>query len=436
METTQEKKRRKAIKRLRGMDDILPDDVLLWQQVEVMAWELFTQAGYHEIRIPILEDTELFERGVGEETDIVNKEMYSFEKGEHRYTMRPEGTAGVVRAFIENGMARWPKPVKLFYKGPMFRYERPQAGRRRQFHQMGLEIFGLDSPAADAESIYLAMKLFEQLELPNLSLELNNIGDPESRETFRQGFRAFIAPSLPQLCETCQRRYDSNPFRMLDCKVPECKTLYDGEAVSEFLATEWTSEASQQHFQELTDILDELGIPWQRNYRLVRGLDYYTHTVFEITSTSLGAQNAVCGGGRYNRLVEDLGGPSTPATGWALGMERLTSLVREKAEASVEYYIIHDHPAAAMQVADVIRQLGKIVEVDLSGKAFGKQFAAADKRKAKYAVILGEEEITENKVTLKDLATGDQSTLALTDFWQYLEALSLVEEAGLESEPD
>lgn len=431
-----EKTQRKAIKRLRGMDDILPEEVLLWQQIEIMAWELFTQAGYHEIRTPVLEDTELFERGVGEETDIVNKEMYSFEKGEHRYTMRPEGTAGVVRAFVENGMSRWPKPVKLFYKGSMFRYERPQAGRRRQFHQMGLEIFGLDSPAADAESIYLAMKLFEQLELPNLSLEINNIGDPESREVFRQNFRAFIEPSLSKLCETCNRRYESNPFRMLDCKVPECKAIYDGEAVSGFLAQEWTSEASQNHFLDLTDILDELGIPWKRNYRLVRGLDYYTNTVFEITSTNLGAQNAVCGGGRYDRLVEDLGGPPTPATGWALGMERLVSLVDQKVETPVEYYIINDHPSAAMQVADVIRQLGKIVEVDLSGKAFGKQFAVADKRKAKYAVILGEEEIAENKVTLKDLATGDQSVMPLPGFWEYLEALSLVEEAGLEAEEE
>lgn len=415
MSGTQQKTRREVIQRPKGTQDIFGNEVERWEYVESLCRLQFQNTGYQEIRTPSFEHTELFERGVGEGTDIVNKEMYTFEKSERRLSLRPEGTAGVVRSFVEQGMGRWPKPVKLYYMGPMFRYERPQAGRQRQFHQIGVELFGLDTPAADAEVILLAMRLFEKLELPNLALEINNIGTPECRENFKAGFRKLTEAHLPELCQDCQTRYNTNPLRMLDCKNSGCKSIYAQPEIKTFLETDFTSEASQAHFAELTRILDALNIPYQRNFLLVRGLDYYTKTVFEITSTNLGAQNAVCGGGRYNKLVEDLGGPETPAVGWALGMERLMALVGELPKRELDYYIVTDRHANAFALADQLRAQDYKVEVDLSGKGFGKQLERAAKLNARQALILGEAEAQAGTVTVKHFASGEQSTVSQSE---------------------
>lgn len=412
------KTRREIIQRPKGTQDLFGPEAARWESVEALCRTHFRSAGYQEVRTPVFEHTELFERGVGEGTDIVNKEMYTFQKSERRLSLRPEGTAGVVRAFIEQGMARWPKPVKLYYMGPMFRYERPQAGRQRQFHQVGLELFGLDTPAADAEVILMAMRLFEALGLPNLSLEINNIGTTACRERFKLEFKAHIAPHLSSLCPDCQTRYQSNPLRMLDCKNPGCQAIYAQPSLQAFLQKDFTQEECQQHFAELLGILDALKIPYRRNFMLVRGLDYYTKTVFEITSTHLGAQNAVCGGGRYNTLVEDLGGPPTPAVGWALGLERLMTLVGERPVKALDYYLVSDQHAAAFDLAEQLRAHGHSVEVDLSGKGFGKQLERATKLDARYALILGSAEVQNGEVQVKDLANKQQRTLPYACLFQ------------------
>jgi histidyl-tRNA synthetase len=411
MSSMSPKTRKEILQRPKGTQDLCGNEVERWEYVESLCRLQLQSAGYQEIRTPIFEATELFERGVGEGTDIVNKEMYSFEKSDRRLSLRPEGTAGVVRAFIEQGMGRWPKPVKLYYQGPMFRYERPQAGRQRQFHQFGVELFGLDTAAADAEVILMAMRMFEQLELPSLSLQINNIGTVECRDRFKAGFKALLAPQISRLCADCQTRYHTNPLRMLDCKQETCMALYAQPQVKAFLETDFTSEACQAHFAELTRILDALKVPYQRNPYLVRGLDYYTKTVFEITSTNLGAQNAVCGGGRYNRLVEDLGGPETPAVGWALGMERLLTLVGDLPQRGLDFYVVNDQPAVAFQLAEQLRAEGYKVEVDLSGKGFGKQFERAAKLNARQAITIGEAEAQTGALKLKNLQTSEQKTL-------------------------
>lgn len=404
------------LQRPKGTQDVLPHESAKWGWIEETARCYFQAAAYEEIRTPIFEVTELFERGVGEDTDIVNKEMYTFEKDNRKMTLRPEGTAGIVRAYIENGLSRSPKPLKLFYSGPMFRYERPQAGRQRQFHQFGIEVFGLDRPEADAEVILLAMGFFKTLQLPALSLEINNIGTPESRQVFKQKLQALTQPHLAQLCDACRRRYHTNTLRMLDCKVDTCKAIYALPEIEAFLSEDHSDAVSRDHFETLKAILNHLEIPYRRNSRLVRGLDYYTRTVFEITSTHLGAQNAVCGGGRYNNLVEELGGPPTPAVGWALGWERLVSLVPGFPNRENDYYLVTDQPAHAFSVAEKIRRAGKSAEVDLSGKAFSKQMAQAGRRGAAYALILGETEVSTGTVTVKNLKTAEQTILPQDQF--------------------
>jgi histidyl-tRNA synthetase len=416
MSTTPSKIRKATLQRPKGTQDIFGDEVERWEYVESLCRIQFQNAGYQEIRTPAFEATELFERGVGEGTDIVNKEMYTFEKGERRLSLRPEGTAGVVRAFVEQGMSRWPKPVKLYYMGAMFRYERPQAGRQRQFHQVGLELFGLDTPAADAEVILMAMQLFDKLKLPNLTLEINNIGTTECRERFKAGIKAHVQPYLPQLCEDCQTRYELNPLRMLDCKNEACKAIYAKPEIKTFLETDFTSAECQAHFAEVIRILEALNIPYRRNAYLVRGLDYYTKTVFEITSTNLGTQNAVCGGGRYNHLVDDLGGPETPAVGWALGMERLMNLVDSLPKRSLDFYIVTDQHAMALDLANQLRMQDYKVEVDLSGKGFGKQLERAAKLGARQAIILGESELQQGELQLKNLRNSEQQTLKQAEF--------------------
>jgi histidyl-tRNA synthetase len=412
--------KKQSLQRPKGTQDIFGEVMAQWHHVERIAHKLFGRFGYQEIRTPCFESTDLFLRGVGETTDIVNKEMYTFEKGDRSLTLRPEGTAGLARAFIEQGMSRWAKPVKLYYMGAMFRYERPQAGRQRQFHQVGMELYGMDTPAADAEVIFMAIMLFKQLGLPGLTLKINNIGTPSDREQFKADLKQHLKPVLPNLCEDCQTRYAQNPLRLLDCKQDSCKAHYQEPAIKTFLETDFTGAASQADFNTLLDTLDKLGIPYQRDPYLVRGLDYYTKMVFEITSSHLGAQNTVCGGGRYNELVEELGGSATPACGWAVGLERLVSLIAKTTIPVPDYYIVTDCHAEALMLATEIHQCGFSAEVDLSQKAFGKQLEKAFKVNARQVILLGEADAKQDQLTCKNVVTAEQSTLSRQQFLEQL----------------
>lgn len=407
------------IKVQKGTKDILPNDMPLWHFMEEKALEVFTKYGAKEIRTPIFEATELFARGVGDTTDIVNKEMYTFEKSERSLTLRPENTAGVVRSFIENGMHRLSAPVKLWYKGPMFRYERPQAGRQRQFHQVGVEMFGIEQPTADAEIILMAINYLKALGLENLSVELNSLGCPKCREEFKNKLKEVLKPYLNELCPDCQARYEKNPLRLLDCKVPECKEVYSKPEVKAVIESDFICNECAEHFNKLKDYLNALGIKYRINKLLVRGLDYYNRTVFEITSENLGSQNAVCGGGRYDSLVKNLGGEDTPAIGFAMGMERLAALIGEIEDDKLTAYVVCNEPLKAVEFTEKLRKAGVSAEFDLTNKKFVKQLEKASKV-AKYALILGEDEIKEDTVTLKNLQTSEQTKVPQDKVYELL----------------
>ena len=395
---------------LKGTKDILPQDVEMWHFVEENALKVFSSFGVKEIRTPIIESTDLFQRGVGETTDIVNKEMYTFEKSERSITLRPENTAGVVRSYIENGMHRLPAPVKLWYKGPMFRYERPQAGRQRQFHQVGVEMFGVAQPAADAEIILMAENFLKSIGLDDLDVEINSLGCPKCRAQFKENLKNVIRPYLNDLCEDCQSRFEKNPLRLLDCKVPTCQGIFAKPEIQEVITSNFLCEECAQHYEQLKNYLNELNVKYSENKHLVRGLDYYTRTVFEIKSNNLGSQNAVCGGGRYDNLVEELGGESTPAIGFAMGMERLISLLKEKEPSKIDGFVVSNNTTEALKLAQELRLQGFNIEMDLSNKKFTKQLEKASKV-ANFALILGEDEINNNKVSVKNLVTGEQVTV-------------------------
>ena len=404
----------KMIKVLKGTKDILPQDVEAWHRLEEKALEVFTKYGYKEIRTPIFEATELFARGVGDTTDIVNKEMYTFEKSERSLTLRPENTAGVVRSFIENGMARLSAPVKLWYKGPMFRYERPQAGRQRQFHQVGVEMFGIKHPTADAEVILLAVNYLKSLGLNDLEVEINSLGCPTCREAYKAKIKEVLKPEFDNLCEDCQNRYEKNPLRLLDCKVDSCKEIFAKPEIQKVIQSDFICEECAEHYSELKSYLDKMQVKYVENKLLVRGLDYYNRTVFEIKSNNLGSQNAVCGGGRYDSLVRNLGGDDTPAVGWAMGMERLNSLLPPVEPKKLDAYIVSNFPAEAFAFAEELRAAGKNVEFDLANKKFTKQLEKAGKV-SDFALILGEDEINNNTVSVKDLKTSEQITVSRSD---------------------
>ena len=408
------------IKVQKGTKDILPPEMPLWHFMETKANEVFTKFGAKEIRTPIFEATELFARGVGDTTDIVNKEMYTFEKSERSLTLRPENTAGVVRSFIENGMHRLAAPVKLWYKGPMFRYERPQAGRQRQFHQVGVEVFGIKQATADAEVILMAVNYLKALGLNDLSVELNSLGCPECREEFKKKLKSVIKPYLSELCPDCQARYEKNPLRLLDCKVEECKEIYAKPEIQEVIQSDFICEDCANHFNELKGYLDALNINYSINKLLVRGLDYYNRTVFEIKSNNLGSQNAVCGGGRYDSLVRNLGGEDTPAIGFAMGMERLASLIGQKEDEKLNAYIVCNNPLEAIKLTEEMRESGVTCEFDLTNKKFVKQLEKASKL-AKFALILGEDEIASGKVTIKNLGTSEQQTVDRNNVLEVIE---------------
>ena len=402
------------LKVLKGTKDILPQDIQMWQYVEKTAQDVFSTYGFKEIRTPIIEVTELFARGVGDTTDIVNKEMYTFEKSDRSITLRPENTAGVVRSYIENGMSRLSAPVKLWYKGPMFRYERPQAGRQRQFHQVGVEMFGVKQPTADAEVILSAVNFLKALGLNDLEVELNSLGCPKCREEFKTKLKEVLKPYLSELCEDCQTRYEKNPLRLLDCKVEDCQKIYSKPEIQQVIMSDFLCDECRQHYNELKLYLEKMDVKYSENKLLVRGLDYYNRTVFEIKSNNLGSQNAVCGGGRYDGLVGQLGGEPTPAVGFAMGMERLISLLPLKETKNLDAYIVSNFTTDAFVFAESLRKQGLKVEFDLSNKKFTKQMEKASKV-AKYALILGEDEILKKQVSVKDLKTGKQITVDAQD---------------------
>lgn len=399
----------------KGTKDILPTEITDWQKMEQIAKDTFTKANFKELRTPIFEATELFARGVGDSTDIVNKEMYTFEKSERSLTLRPENTAGVVRAYIEHGFSRLPQPVKLWYKGPMFRYERPQAGRQRQFHQVGVEMFGSSEPTADAEVINLAVKYLNELGLNDLIIEINSLGCPECRKAYREAIKKVLKPHLSELCEDCNFRYEKNPLRILDCKVDSCKKIFEQEEVQNVILGDFICPECKEHFEQVKEILTALNIPYSVNKLLVRGLDYYNRTVFEIKSNNLGSQNAVCGGGRYDSLVETLGGNPTPAIGWAMGMERLYSLIQKTEEQRLDAFVISENPVEAFKLTEEIRTNGYSAEFDYANRKFKKQLDKASKS-AKFAVILMEDEISTNTVTIKNLDTAEQTKLSRNDY--------------------
>jgi len=402
------------IKVLKGTKDILPQDIEMWHFVEENALKTFSSFGVKEIRTPIIESTDLFQRGVGETTDIVNKEMYTFEKSERSITLRPENTAGVVRSYIENGMHRLPAPVKLWYKGPMFRYERPQAGRQRQFHQVGVEMFGVSQPSADAEIILMAENFLKSIGLDDLDVEINSLGCPKCRAEFKENLKNVIRPYLNDLCEDCQSRFEKNPLRLLDCKVLSCQEIFSKPEIQKVITSDFLCDECHEHYEQLKNYLDELNVKYSENKLLVRGLDYYTRTVFEIKSNNLGSQNAVCGGGRYDNLVAELGGEPTPAIGFAMGMERLISLLKEKECSKLDGYIVSNNTTEALKLAQELRLQGFNIEMDLTNKKFTKQLEKASKL-ANYAIILGEDEIEKNKVSVKNLKTGEQITIDRKD---------------------
>ncbi len=398
----------------KGTKDILPQESTTWQMMEKNALEIFNNANFQEIRTPIFEATELFARGVGDSTDIVNKEMYTFEKADRSLTLRPENTAGVVRAYIENGLHRNTPPVKLWYKGAMFRYERPQAGRQRQFHQLGVEMFGSAEAIADAECINTAVKYLKSLGLNDLEVEINSLGCPKCRETFRNALRELIKPNLEKYCDDCKVRYEKNPLRILDCKNPTCNELLTDEKIQTLINSNFICDECAEHFAELKKYLDELNVKYNVNKQLVRGLDYYNRTVFEIKSNNLGSQNAVCGGGRYDGLVEMLGGPSTPAIGWAMGMERLFALIEKKSEQKLNAFIVSDNSLEALKLCEELRAQNISCDFDYSARKFKKQFEKAAKV-ANYAIVLGEDELKNNTLTVKNLETSEQKIIARTE---------------------
>jgi len=414
------------IQALRGTRDILPQEVGYWQQVEAVARAILTRAAYQEIRTPMLEATPLFERGIGEATDVVGKEMYTFQdRGDRSITLRPEGTAGVVRALIEHGMSTQGGVQRLWYTGPMFRYERPQAGRQRQFHQLGVELIGSADPRADVEVIAIATDILQMLGLKSLYLDINSVGNTADRQHYRQALVDYFTPYKGELDSDSQDRLSRNPLRILDSKDERTQEINKlAPSILDYLGSD-----SQRHFEQVQQLLSDLGIAYQLNPRLVRGLDYYTNTAFEIQSDDLGAQATVCGGGRYDGLVAQLGGAELPAVGWAIGLERLILLLQQLQAAPtlvLDFYVVSRGDAAeaqALKLTQRLRQDGFSVELDLSGSAFKKQFARADRSGAVACLILGDEEAQNQTVKLKWMVSKEQQAIAQADLLAMTEQL-------------
>ncbi|WP_119468145.1 histidine--tRNA ligase [Vibrio cholerae] len=420
----------KTIQAIRGMNDCLPTQSPLWQKVEGVVKNVISAYGYSEVRMPIVEMTHLFSRAIGEVTDVVEKEMYTFEdRNGDSLTLRPEGTAGCVRSGIENGLL-YNQEQRLWYMGPMFRHERPQKGRYRQFHQCGVEVFGLDGPDVDAELIMMTARLWRELGIAqHVRLELNSIGSLEARANYRTALIDYLEQYQNVLDEDCKRRMYTNPLRVLDSKNPDVQAILgDAPQLSDYLDAE-----SKQHFAGLCELLDAAGIEYTVNQRLVRGLDYYNRTVFEWITESLGSQGTVCGGGRYDGLVEQLGGKPTPAVGFAMGLERLVlmmeTLGNTDVRRSVDVYMVtagEGPMMAGMKLAEQLREQvpGLRVMTHFGGGNFKKQFKRADKVGAAIALVLGEDEVAAQTVVVKDLAGGEQNTVAQAEVAKLLAHLA------------
>ena len=397
----------------RGTKDILPSGVGAWRYVEGILRDLCRCFGFKEIRTPVFEHTELFQRGIGDTTDVVEKEMYSFQDRSGRWlTLRPENTASAVRSFIEHKMYAEPDPAKLFYIGPMFRYDRPQAGRQRQFHQFGVELLGAAGPNADAEIILLAVQILKRLGLKDLQLKINTVGCPECRPAYRQKLQDYYRPHLEELCEDCRGRFDRNPMRILDCKNEKCHSLAAGAPK----LAECLDEACREHFAKVQELLTASGVEFVIDPTLVRGLDYYTRTAFEIQYTPLGAQSAVLGGGRYDGLVEEVGGPSTPGIGFAMGMERVILALESQnllpaEENAIDVFAVAPKPEAAalaFTIVEKLREESICAAYDYQLRSMKAQMKAANRLQARFVLIFGEDELARNCVTLRDMTTEDK----------------------------
>lgn len=411
----------------KGTKDMLPQDAYKWHYVESVARETAALFGFREIRTPMFEHTELFTRGVGETTDIVTKEMYTFlDKGGRSMTLRPEGTAGVARAFIENGLAQQTLPMKAYYLASVFRYERPQNGRLREHHQFGVELYGSELPSADAEVIALAHTFLTKAGLKSLSLNINSIGCRECRAKYNAALKEYIGANLGNMCTACRDRFDRNPLRILDCKEERCRAITAGAPrITDFLC-----DGCREHFAEVQNTLARLNIPFAVNPSIVRGLDYYTRTVFEFVSDDIGAQGTVCGGGRYNHLVEEVGGKPTAAVGFGLGLERLLmvlentgALTAEPERSDVYLAALGERAAEYVPVlAAKLRAAGVKTEFDLMGRGLKAQMKYADKCGARFSAVIGDEEMARGSAALKNMETGESAECAFGAFAEAVKA--------------
>lgn len=410
---------------LKGTHDILPDEVYKWQFIEDKIKDITKRYRYSEIRIPAFEYTELFARGVGDTTDVVQKEMYTFtDKGGRSLTLRPEGTAGVVRSFLEHGMYADALPRKLYYNITCYRNEKPQAGRFREFRQFGVEVFGSQSPMLDAEIISLATTLLSELGLKNLVVNINSIGCPNCRKAYNEILKEYLRPYMDELCDTCKTRFEKNPLRILDCKSEICKKIAENAP----MLVDNICDECKEHFNALQNELKVLGIDYIINKSIVRGLDYYTKTVFEITSSSLGAQSTVCGGGRYDGLVEELGGPAMPGIGFAMGLERLLMCMEAEnifmgEPDKADIFIVSLGEKATSYSTTLIKNLrdaGVYAERDYMGRGLKAQMKYANKIGAKFTVVLGDNEVESGKCNVKNMETGEQKEVSLSELVGYI----------------
>lgn len=411
----------------RGTKDVLPSESYKWHYLERIIREITELFGYKEVRTPVFEHTELFVRGVGDTTDIVQKEMYTFlDKGNRSITLKPEGTAGVVRAYIEHGLHNLAQPIKMYYITPVFRYENPQAGRLRQHHQFGVEVFGAKEASIDGEIIALAMELFHRLGLKELELNINSIGCPNCRPRYHEVLKKYLEDHLDELCQTCNTRYEKNPLRILDCKNKECGVIVkDAPIILDYLCEECST-----HFEELQSFLSAANIDYKVNPMIVRGLDYYTKTVFEIISNQIGAQGTVCGGGRYDGLVKECGGPDTPGAGFGLGLERLLlalesqNLEIPQQEARDVYIVTIGQQARhkAFELLQVMRSNNIMADMDHVGRSVKAQFKYADKANVSWVCILGEEELQNNQIKVRSMKDGSEELVSQDKVIDYLKS--------------
>lgn len=402
-------------RKLKGVQDILPPDISVWQFIEEKARNIFSSYGYREIRLPIMESTDVFTRSIGETSDIVEKEMYTFkDKGDRSITLRPEGTAPFVRAYVENHLYNEPAPQKYYYMGPMFRYERPQANRYRQFYQIGAEAMGIDNPKLDAEIISMLSSILETIGLKELNFEITSIGCKECRPDYINALKDFLEDQLIDFCSDCGRRFKTNPLRVLDCKVPGCVKARKGSPpVADYLCKDCA-----YHFEQLKNNLKILNVPHTINPNLVRGLDYYTKTAFEVSSADLGSQNAVAAGGRYDGMVKEFGGPATPGIGFAIGMERIIPLIKDslKTTDGPELFICplgDEASEKAMLIAEQMRAKGHWVEINYDNTSIRSQMRKANRINARHVIVIGEDELESNTVTIKDMTNKEGTPIAL-----------------------